>query len=179
MRQFIRGFATAAALAAGVAMIGTGTEAAAFPALGGLRVAIDTMALTENVQLYVYEGRRYCWYDDGWRGPGWYWCGYRSRSGYGWGGGYGWQDWRGGHAGGEAVVRGGHSGGGHGGGGGGHGGGGGGGGHGGGGGGHGGGGHGGGGGGHGGGGGGGGHGGGGGGHGGGGGGHGGGGGGHH
>ena len=88
MRQFIRGFATVAALAAGVAMIGTGTEAAAIPALGGLRMAIDTMALTENVQLYVYEGRRYCWYDDGWRGPGWYWCGYQSRRGYGWGGGY-------------------------------------------------------------------------------------------
>ena len=32
-------------------------------------------------------GYDYCWADDGWPGPGWYWCGYAYRPGLGWGGG--------------------------------------------------------------------------------------------
>jgi hypothetical protein len=53
---------------------------------------------------YLYDGRRFCWYDDAWNGPGWYWCGYAYRRGFGWGGGYGWRGWvyrggRGGHGG--------------------------------------------------------------------------------
>jgi hypothetical protein len=39
---------------------------------------------------YFWGGRNYCWYSDGWHGPGFYWCGYRWREGYGWGGGHGW-----------------------------------------------------------------------------------------
>jgi hypothetical protein len=50
--------------------------------------------------LYIYAGRNYCWYDGGWDGPGYYWCGYAWRRGFGWGGGYGWHGWRGGHSGG-------------------------------------------------------------------------------
>ena len=42
---------------------------------------------------YIFEGREYCWYPGGWRGPGYYWCGYAWRRGYGWGGGYGWNGW--------------------------------------------------------------------------------------
>src|ERR1700761_2746456 len=34
---------------------------------------------------YAWGGRNYCWYDGGWRGPGWYWCGYGARYGFGWG----------------------------------------------------------------------------------------------
>src|SRR3984885_11388349 len=86
---------------------------------------------------FVYGGRQYCWYDNGWRGPGFYWCGYAYRSGLGWGGGAGWHGWArgggrghpggrpGGHPGGgrPGGGHGGHGGGGHGGhGGGGHGG---------------------------------------------------------
>jgi hypothetical protein len=44
---------------------------------------------------YFYGGRSYCWYDNGWRGPGFYWCGYAMRRGYGWGGGAGWRGWGG------------------------------------------------------------------------------------
>ena len=58
----------------------------------GLGVAADRVDVTETVQ-YVYGGRRHCWYADGWQGPGWYWCGYRTRRGYGWGGPVGWQGW--------------------------------------------------------------------------------------
>jgi hypothetical protein len=60
---------------------------------------------------YVYGGAPYCWYGNGWRGPGWYRCGFAFRTGYGWGGGYGWNGWRGGYRGGAAVYRGGYRGG--------------------------------------------------------------------
>ncbi len=69
------------------------------------RVALDLSAI-EQAQ-YVYGGAPYCWYGNGWRGPGWYRCGFAFRTGYGWGGGYGWNNWRGGYRGGAAVYRGG------------------------------------------------------------------------
>ena len=43
-----------------------------------------------------YHGQHYCWYDAGWRGAGWYVCGFGWRTGLGWGGGYGWHGWPGG-----------------------------------------------------------------------------------
>ncbi|HXT09709.1 MAG TPA: hypothetical protein VN715_22605, partial [Roseiarcus sp.] len=58
----------------------------------GVGVVPDSNALVEHVQ-FVYGGRTYCWYDGGWKGPGWYYCGYAWRSGLGWGGGYGWRNW--------------------------------------------------------------------------------------
>ncbi|MFZ1960748.1 MAG: hypothetical protein WBF10_05195, partial [Methylovirgula sp.] len=45
---------------------------------------------------YFWGGRQYCWYPGGWNGPGWYWCGYYTQPGIGWGGGYGWHGWHGG-----------------------------------------------------------------------------------
>jgi hypothetical protein len=42
---------------------------------------------------FFFGGRRYCFYWDGWRGPGWYWCGYAFRRGIGWGGPRGWHGW--------------------------------------------------------------------------------------
>lgn len=42
---------------------------------------------------YLFGGHRYCWYPDGWRGPGWYWCGYAHRDGLGYGGREGWNGW--------------------------------------------------------------------------------------
>src|SRR6476469_6989163 len=71
-------------------VIGT---AAALP-IGLLPAAVPTNA--EQVQFF-YGGRDYCWYDDGWHGPGFYWCGYAWRRGFGWGGAVGWHGWRGGH----------------------------------------------------------------------------------
>ena len=74
--------------------------------------------LVQDVQFgplgFLFGGRQYCWYDDGWRGPGWYWCGYAYRRGLGWGGIEGWQGryHRGGRGGG--FGGGGHSFGGHG-----------------------------------------------------------------
>jgi len=42
---------------------------------------------------HTWGGSRYCWYDTGWNGGGWYRCGYSWRSGLGWGGGWGWRGW--------------------------------------------------------------------------------------
>lgn len=50
--------------------------------------------VVQPVQFYMWNDRRYCWYDNGWHGPGYYWCGYRWRRGYGWGGPMGWHGWR-------------------------------------------------------------------------------------
>jgi hypothetical protein len=68
---------------------------------------------------FIFGGYTYCWYDDAWNGPGWYWCGYALRRGFGWGGGAGFHGWshrgfrRGGYAMHGGAMRGGHGGGGH------------------------------------------------------------------
>lgn len=61
--------------------------------LGTTSAILLACAWPAEAQLYVWGGHNYCWYGEGWRGPGWYWCGYRLRRGYGWGGGYGWHGW--------------------------------------------------------------------------------------
>jgi hypothetical protein len=43
----------------------------------------DPMLQPAQAAFYLWGGRRYCWYDGGWQGPGWYWCGYPWRAGYG------------------------------------------------------------------------------------------------
>ena len=58
----------------------------------GIRVATEELNLIEHAQ-YVWGGRNYCWYVDGWHGTGWYRCGYALRRGSGWGGPAGWHGW--------------------------------------------------------------------------------------
>ena len=60
----------------------------------GVGQAADGLSTVEQTQ-FVYLGRDYCWYPDGWHGPGFYWCGYNYRRGYGWGGGRTWGRGRG------------------------------------------------------------------------------------
>jgi hypothetical protein len=133
MRKFVVTVAAATVFLAGAPIMGLNASPMVAP--GAIRAAADSLNMVERAQ-FIWLGRHYCWYDGGWRGPGWYWCGYESRRGLGWGGGYGWHGWHGGHAGGTishganrgaAVVHGGnraavgggkgHGGGGHGGGG--------------------------------------------------------------
>jgi hypothetical protein len=53
----------------------------------------STQVLPIEQAQFFFLGHNFCWYDDGWQGPGWYWCNYAWRSGYGWGGGDGWHGW--------------------------------------------------------------------------------------
>lgn len=84
----------ALALAAGLAAP-LGTQAFAAMSAGAHDVQLASMqnAQFERVQ-FVFGGRDFCWYLSGWHGPGWYWCGYAWRNGFGWGGGEGWNGWR-------------------------------------------------------------------------------------
>lgn len=73
-----------------------GVEQAQAAIQGGadaIRAASENGAITEQAQ-FLWGGRNYCWADDGWQGPGWYWCGYAYRPGFGWGGPVGWNGWR-------------------------------------------------------------------------------------
>jgi hypothetical protein len=81
-------------LAATAALCLTATGSSAMPmSAGALNSALDATNLVEKSAVYVVEGRRYCFYFDGWHGAGWYRCGYAFRRGLGWGGVYGWQGW--------------------------------------------------------------------------------------
>jgi len=88
---------------------------------------VGAPAPVQDVQ-FLFGGRNYCWYAAGWRGAGYYWCGYANRRGLGWGGPEGWHGWRsgghsvhgapiadahGGHADSHGAPGGGHPGGGH------------------------------------------------------------------
>jgi hypothetical protein len=91
----LRNLIVALAATAAVAVAGN-AGAAPIVAPGTTRAAADGLNIVESVQ-FIWLGHDYCWYDDGWNGPGWYWCGYAFNRGYGYGGGYGWHHWRGGH----------------------------------------------------------------------------------
>ena len=86
-------------LTAAVALVACGTladrlQAAPVGPPEGLSAALGSLDIVEKAQVFVWHGRRYCWYDDGWQGPGFYRCGYARRHGLGWGGGEGWHGWR-------------------------------------------------------------------------------------
>jgi hypothetical protein len=78
-------------LFAGGAEAGVGDRAAA------AICAFERRPPIERVQYFFFDDEDYCWYDDGWNGPGWYWCGYAWSQGFGWGGPYGWNGWGGGY----------------------------------------------------------------------------------
>ncbi len=83
----------AAALILGVGALATSGAAQAAPmGIDPLVLAGQDMNLAQDAQYYA-GGRQYCFYPNGWRGPGFYWCGYAWRRGYGWGGPHGWRGW--------------------------------------------------------------------------------------
>src|SRR5215475_11002989 len=79
------------AIAAGALLVATHANAGTFPVNAGLIGAGSN--LIDQVAVRVYGGHRYCFYFNGWHGPGWYRCGFAFRRGLGWGGVYGWNDW--------------------------------------------------------------------------------------
>jgi hypothetical protein len=93
------GLSTALMASAALPLAGDAQAAMAYGGLGA-DVQQRQVAPIEKAQFF-WGGYNYCWYDDGWSGPGWYWCGYAWNRGFGWGGGYGWHHWsRGGPGGG-------------------------------------------------------------------------------
>lgn len=89
------------ALMAAVGLAVTGSAAVAAPIgagepeahlISGVYSSADPVRL-EQAQ-WAWGGRQYCWYPNAWRGPGYYWCGYAYRRGFGWGGPAGWNGWR-------------------------------------------------------------------------------------
>ena len=70
-----------AAAAAGLAALGA-VQAFTTPAEAQVGVVVGAPGPSP----YFWGGRNYCWYGGGWHGPGFYWCGYAWRRGWGWGG---------------------------------------------------------------------------------------------
>jgi len=71
----------------------TSAQAAPITSGEGTKRLLDPYAMAEKAQVFVWGGRRHCFYHDAWNGPGWYWCDYAWRRGSGWGGGPGWRGW--------------------------------------------------------------------------------------
>ena len=92
MRKLILWVFAVAATSAAVAATADRSQAGVIAPLG-LRDAADELLLTDTVR-FMWGGRRYCWYNFGWRGAGWYQCGFERRRGLGWGGPLGWRGWR-------------------------------------------------------------------------------------
>ena len=88
MRNLVIGVAAAALLSGAAAAHGQTLTAAPAQLVFGVDKAGDIPGPTP-AQFY-HGGRQYCWYPGGWKGPGFYWCGYAYRTGYGWGGPAGW-----------------------------------------------------------------------------------------
>jgi hypothetical protein len=79
-------------------MLGTATtlaaSAQAMPVSGQLGADAVNLNAIEKTQ-FMFGGRNYCFYVDGWHGPGRYWCGYAYRRGFGWGAArVAWLAWR-------------------------------------------------------------------------------------
>lgn len=91
VRNLAVGFAALGALTG----VGGAAQAAPISHIDPLVNVVGQLAPLEQVQ-YFYGGAQYCFYPNGWRGPGYYRCGFAFRRGYGWGGPRGWQGWGGG-----------------------------------------------------------------------------------
>ena len=89
----IRKLVLSLALLAGVSMpLIDAAQAAVGDGIVSGSLSSVRVSQAENTQFF-FGGNNFCWYYDGWQGPGWYWCGYAWRRGYGWGGGEGYHGW--------------------------------------------------------------------------------------
>jgi hypothetical protein len=92
MRKLILGAIALAAVSAAATTTSDISKAGVIAPMGA-REAAQVPLHTETIQ-FTRGGRRFCWYNAGWRGAGWYWCGFNRRRGMGWGGPSGWNGWR-------------------------------------------------------------------------------------
>jgi hypothetical protein len=90
MRKLV--FAIVATIA--LAISGMPLNSTANAAAGsGLSTASQDLGLIQKTE-FLFGGHKHCWYDEGWHGPGWYWCGYAHKKDHGWGGPEGYQGWK-------------------------------------------------------------------------------------
>ncbi len=75
-----------------IAGLAVATLSATPPAQAQIRIGVGAYPGYHG-PVYRFAGEDYCWYEDAWRGPGWYVCGSQWRRGFGWGGQYGWHGW--------------------------------------------------------------------------------------
>ena len=66
-----------------VSLAATTVQATPLSLSGQLGAAAGDLNPVEQAQ-FILGGRHYCFYLDGWHGPGYYWCGYAWRRGFGW-----------------------------------------------------------------------------------------------
>jgi hypothetical protein len=96
VRKILASLAAATALSAGAGSLVASQSQAAPTIVAPMTTPLQSLnenSLLQDVQVYYYAGHQYCWYFDGWHGPGWYWCGYQYYNNYGWGGPLGWSGW--------------------------------------------------------------------------------------
>ncbi|HEX4370071.1 MAG TPA: hypothetical protein VH019_01900 [Rhizomicrobium sp.] len=91
MRNFLIGATAAVSM-----IILSHSAGAAMPASLSDAVYRSDAQFTPQLIQFFWEDHHYCWYDGGWNGPGWYYCGDPWQHGFGWGGGFGWHGWGGG-----------------------------------------------------------------------------------
>ena len=82
-------FGTAVAVVLAAASL---SSAAAGPLLSQNVIGGPEVIGSGEIQ-HSWNGRTYCWSESGWKGAGWYRCGFAARRGLGWGGPAGWHGW--------------------------------------------------------------------------------------
>ncbi|MGA7487590.1 MAG: hypothetical protein WBW74_11720 [Xanthobacteraceae bacterium] len=87
MNRFLLTFAAVATVLATGSLVPSRVDASPLSASIGADLAIEALAPIQNVA--------FCFYVDGWNGPGLYQCGFQRRQGMGWHGPRGGQDHRG------------------------------------------------------------------------------------
>jgi hypothetical protein len=92
MRKFLLAAGIAGSVAAAGVALPSRADAMPSGSAAGIALAADSLNVVDTVQ-FLYGGHKHCWYVDGWKGPGWYWCGYAKRVGLGWGGPAGFRGW--------------------------------------------------------------------------------------
>lgn len=91
MKHFELALALGFALGA-IGTLATAAQSAPLHQSDQMAAAASTLTSIAKTQ-FILGGRHYCFYPEGWHGPGWYWCGYALRRGLGWGGPTGWHGW--------------------------------------------------------------------------------------
>jgi hypothetical protein len=93
MRKLVLRLASIAVLTAGAVLADARVDVEAMPVAASRALHAERFGAAVHRVQFFHLGQPYCWYRYGWAGAGWYWCGYGTQVGVGWGGAYGWNGW--------------------------------------------------------------------------------------